>query len=99
MNVVMTMGLVIAALVFILIGVIEVAVRERKEKLAYKAEAERKSNTIDYLYKHFEELDKINKDKLGELEELEDAESEEDIFAVIGRITDRNNNRVRNNKK
>ena len=99
MNVIATMGIVIAVLLLLLIAVVNIALNERKEKLAYKSEAQRKTNTIDYLYKHFEELDRINKESEEDLQELNDAETKEDVYAVIGRIVERNNDKLRDDKK
>lgn len=99
MNVVATMGIVIAVLVFILIGVVKVALDERKQKLAYKSEAERKSNTIDYLYKHFEELEKIKADGEKLEQEIENAETDEEVLDVVRAVANRNNDRLRDNKK
>ena len=99
MNVIATMGIVIAVLVFILIGVVKVALDERKQKLAYKSEADRKSNTIDYLYKHFEELEKIKADGEKLEREIEDAETDEEVLDILSAVANRNNDKLREQAK
>ena len=95
MNIVMTMGLIIAILVMILIAVVKVALDERKKKNAYKSEAERKTNTINYLYQHAEELEKIKAEENKTEQELKNAETDEEVLDVIGNIVNTNNSRVR----
>ena len=95
MNITLTLGLIVFVLVFVLIGVIKVALDERKKKLAYKAESERKTNTINYLNKHFEELDRINRESDEIEQELKDADTDEEVLDVINSVIDRNNDRVR----
>lgn len=99
MNIVMTLSIALCILFFILMIAVKELYREHKEKLAYKTEAERKSNTIDYLYKHAEELEKINQERRKEEQELKDAETDEEVLAVINNVVDSNNDRVRKQAK
>ena len=95
MNITITLGCAVMVLIFTLILVIKIAYDEHKQKLAYKSEAERKSNTIDYLYQHAEELQQINDERRRKEKEIENAETDEEVLAVVGDIVDANNNRVR----
>lgn len=99
MNVIATMGIVITVLVFILIAVVKIALKERKEKLAYKSEAERKTNTIDYLYKHFEEVEKIKAEENKTEQELKDAKTDEEVLDIVRAVANRNNDKLRDKTK
>ena len=99
MNITCTLAISLAVVLLMLIYVVKIALKERQEKLAYKSEAERKANTIDYLYKHFEELDKINKQKSEEIQELENAETDEEVLDIVGAVVNRNNELRKQAKK
>lgn len=99
MNITILFGSLSVVLFLILILVIKIAYEEHKEKLAYKSEAERKTNTINYLYKHFEELNKINDDKCEKIQEIQDAETDEEVLDIVSAVANRNNELRKQAKK
>lgn len=99
MNITIALGSTVFVLLMILVLVIKIAYEEHKEKLAYKSEAERKTNTINYLYKHFEELNKINAEKSEKIQEIQDAETDEEVLDIVSAVANRNNDKLRKQAK
>lgn len=87
--------LIIAVLVVVLILIAKFALSEREEERERTKELEKKNELIAYLYKHAEELAKINAEKDQLQEEINNAKTDAEIASIIAAVVDTNNNKLR----
>ncbi len=87
--------LIIVILILFLIGLAKFALSEREEEKERTKELEKKNELIAYLYKHAEELAKINAEKDALQEEINNAKTDAEIASIIAAVVDANNNKLR----
>ena len=87
--------IVIAVLVIFLGISLKVISNQIKENKKLKADLELQQQNLIALYKHAEEIAKIEKDKNSTDQKIEEAKNDEEVLDIINTIISINNSRVR----
>lgn len=98
MSLTLTLIITIVALLCILFGCANSAIKDRKKITELESELAEQKQNVAYLVKHIEEVSRIKADEKYVSEKIEGAKTDEEIADILSAIISSNNARVQNNK-
>ena len=89
------LALLVIVLTVVIVFVIKKLIDEKKHLDLLEKELAKKDESISYLYKHAEEVAKLNAEKSKLDKEINEAMTDEEIADVVAAIVDANNSKLR----
>lgn len=89
------LSLIVIALIVVIVLIIKKLFDDKKRVEMLEKELSEKDKSISYLYKHAEELAKINAEKNKIDHEIDEAKTDEEIAEIVAAIVSANNSKLR----